>query len=46
MYFQGKLDELEIPNYVRKEPSRPASSHKFREVNKDKWMVKQDFYNC
>ncbi len=46
MTFKGKLDEMEIPNYVQREPSRPSSSHKYREVHKDKWVGKQDFYNC
>jgi hypothetical protein len=46
MTFKGKMTELEIPNYVQREPSRPPSSHKFREVQKDRWMVSRDFLNC
>jgi hypothetical protein len=46
MTFKGRLDEMEIGNYVQREPSRPASSHKFREVMKDKWVCKHDFFNC
>ena len=46
MVFKGKLDEMEIANYVQREPSRPSSSHKFREVHKEKWINKHDFFNC
>jgi urease accessory protein UreF len=46
LFFQGKLEENEIPNYVQREPSRPASSHKFRDVHKEKWMAGRGFINC
>ena len=38
MIFKGKLSEMEIGTYVGREPSRPPSSHKYREVRKDRWM--------
>ena len=44
--FHGKLNQMEIANYVQREPSRPASSHKFRDTYKDKWVGKNDFINC
>ena len=46
MIFKGKLNELEIANYVQREPSRPPSNYKFREVQKDKWVGSRDFLNC
>ena len=46
MIFQGKLLENEIATYVEREPSRPASSHKFRDTKKDKWIANRDFFNC
>lgn len=46
MIFKGKLSEAQIDNYVHRSPSRPASSHKFREVKKDRWVGQIDFFNC
>ena len=44
MVFKGKMSEMEIGTYVQREPSRPASSHKFRDTKRDKW-VGGDFAN-
>lgn len=41
---EGDMSRFEIKNYVHQTPSRPPSSHKFREVNKDKWMDKHTFF--
>ena len=46
MVFKGRMNDFEIANYVQREPSRPPSSYKFREVQKDKWLGKHDFFNC
>jgi hypothetical protein len=46
LVFKGGLQENEIATYVQREPSRPASSHKFREVKKDRWVGGRDFINC
>jgi len=32
-----------IPNYVNMTPSEPTNSYKFREIKKEKWLVKTNF---
>ena len=32
-----------IPNYVNATPSEPPLNHKYREVNKNKWINKSGF---
>ena len=41
---EGELSRYEIKNYVNQTPSRPPSAHKFREINKDKWIDKNTFF--
>lgn len=37
--FGGKATKPSyIPNYVNLDPSEPPSNHKFREVDKKKWI--------